>query len=496
MSTYDKLFILDIRQRLSQEKIEQLKNPKLISSNTKVSNIIGFKNSRATFIQLTDDVYAAPPGTYFRDLTARSKIIIRGHGGTGLHKVSSDEFTIAGKMHNTTTENLVKKIEDLAKEVDVLSNKKNDCEDLVRNLMEGFKKNYDPTIEELYFITLYEESINKGQKKQSLEDKVNSIYRNRFLSDPNNVVQKQQLKQQYIKATSDYDDSKKQYISAITQYNQTISDWKNAIKADPTKTLERSFTADELAEFLWKQIGPIAPENYGQIQKRAAQGQVTKSIVRRLTFQCAMCHGGEAKQGNSPSAAFCDVFRKALSDKGLEANVVGYLASTRFLANQADVNKVEFEYDQMGGGFTQTTKKIGVKSTGVNIEGGTGNNKVIFTLENPRGMSYNLWKGTNFTGNQGPMVDLLAEMQTEIWSAHWANEGKKLFGTKVPDGIVKLRQVLPIDQDLESITPTQLKGIWAQIKDILAAKVATTRWSRKAVTNDIYTEYDNAMKGY
>ena len=30
MSTYDKLFILDIRQRLSQEKIEQLKNPKLI----------------------------------------------------------------------------------------------------------------------------------------------------------------------------------------------------------------------------------------------------------------------------------------------------------------------------------------------------------------------------------------------------------------------------------------------------------------------------------
>ena len=50
--------------------------------------------------------------------------------------------------------------------------------------------------------------------------------------------------------------------------------------------------------------------------------------------------------------------------------------------------------------------------------------------------------------------------------------------------------------NLETITPTQLKGIWAQIKDILAAKVATTKWSRKAVTNDIYTEYDNAMKGY
>ena len=361
----------------------------------------------------------------------------------------------------------------------------------MRNLLEGFKKNYDPTVEELFFISLYEESIKKGQKNQPLEDKVNSIYINRFLSDPNNVVQQQQ----YIKAISDYNDSKKQYISAIDQYNQTISDWENAIKADPTKTLERSFTAPELAEFLWKQIGPIAPENYGQIQKRAAQGQVTKSIVRRLTFQCAMCHGGEAKQGNSPSAAFCDVFRQALSDKGLEANVVGYLASTTFLANQEDVNVEEFEYDPMGG-YTQTTRKIGVKSTGVNIKGGTGNNKVIFTPENPRGMSYNLWKGTYFTGNQGPMVDLLAEMQTEIWSAHWANEGKKLFGTKVPDGIVKLRQVLLIDQDLENITPTQLKGIWAQIKDILAAKVATTKWSRKAVTNDIYTEYDNAMKGY
>ena len=495
MSTYDKLFILDIRQRLSQEKIEELKNPKLISSNTKVSNIIGFKNSRATFIQLTDDVYAAPPRTYFRDLTARSKIIIRGHGGTGSHKVSSDEFTIAGKMHETRTGNLVKKVQDLAKEVDALSIKKNHCEDLVRNLLEGFKKNYDPTIEELYFITLYEESINKGQEKKYLEGKVNSIYINRFLSDPNNVVQQQQLKQQYFKAISDYDDSEKKYISTFDQYKQTISDWKNAIKADPTKTLERSFTAVELAEFLWKQIGPIAPENYGQIQKRAAQGQVTKSIVRRLTFQCAMCHGGEAKQGNSPSAAFCDVFRQALSVKGLEANVVGYLASTRFLANEADVNQVGFEYDQMGVP-TLTTTKIGVKSTGVNIEGGTGNNKVIFTPENPRGMSYNLWKGTYFTGNQGPMVDLLAEMQTEIWSAHWANEGKKLFGTKVPDGIVKLRQVLLEKQDLENITPTLLKGIWAQIKDILAAKVATTKWSRKAVTNDIYTEYDNAMKGY
>ena len=124
MSTYDKLFILDIRQRLSQEKIEQLKIPKLISSNTNVSNIIGFKNSRATFIQLTDDVYAAPPRTYFRDLTARSKIIIRGHGGTGSHKVSSDVFTIAGKMHETRTEILFKKVQDLAKEADVLSNKK------------------------------------------------------------------------------------------------------------------------------------------------------------------------------------------------------------------------------------------------------------------------------------------------------------------------------------------------------------------------------------
>jgi len=96
------------------------------------------------------------------------------------------------------------------------------------------------------------------------------------------------------------------------------------------------------------------------------------------------------------------------------------------------------------------------------------------------------------------MVDLLSEMQTEIWSAHWQNEGKTIFGSKVPDGIVRLRGLLPKEGalKLEEIDPQRVKQIWNSIKEVLANKVGTNNFFRKAVTADIYQQYYDAMKGY
>ena len=219
-----------------------------------------------------------------------------------------------------------------------------------------------------------------------------------------------------------------------------------------------------------------------------------------------MCHGGEAK-GDSP--AFCSLLRERLAEKGLEVNVIGYLISTSFLLNSEQVTEQQLTFHHGQPEFEYVF--IGYKSTGMNVaskfknksteDGKPGidqSTKIIFNADYPTGRDYNIWKGENFTGNQGPMVDLLSEMQTEIWSAHWQNEGKTIFGSKVPDGIVRLRGLLPKEEalKLEEIDPQRVKQIWNSIKEVLANKVGTNNRFRKAVTADIYQQYYDAMKGY
>ena len=102
MITHDKLYILDVRQNLSQQAIDDLKRNKIISKSTKIDKIVEFKKfnrSDTTYIQLTDEILTSADNSVFKNLTHLSKIIIRGHGNAGLDTVSSDEYSKKGKQH-------------------------------------------------------------------------------------------------------------------------------------------------------------------------------------------------------------------------------------------------------------------------------------------------------------------------------------------------------------------------------------------------------------
>ena len=92
MSTYDKLYVLDFRQNLSQEAIDEFTKNKIIRNRVLVENVRKFKQLDSTWIQLTDATLNLPEKSVFNNLTHLSKIIIRGHGNAGLSFIESDEF--------------------------------------------------------------------------------------------------------------------------------------------------------------------------------------------------------------------------------------------------------------------------------------------------------------------------------------------------------------------------------------------------------------------
>lgn len=481
MSTYDKLYVLDFRQNLSQEAIDEFTKKKIIRNRVLVDNVRKFKQLDSTWIQLTDATLNLPEKSVFNNLTHLSKIIIRGHGNAGLSFIESDEFGTEHIIQTNALKQYYKsvnlRLEAVEKELNVLRSSIDEFDQQLQTLQEKratrrlqLEKNQIASDAEI--LDLYEQTKKKTIQIKDLIAKYNG-------KKPEGVTTQEEIKE---------------------------IDRLNSLKENTTST-KKQLTVDQLAAFLFKQIQIIPPVTLGVINKSPLSiGEKRKGIKRRLTIQCAMCHGGEAK-GDSP--AFCSLLRERLAEKGLEVNVIGYLISTSFLLNKEQVTEQQFTLRH---GLPEPVDVfIGYKSTGMNVaskfknksteDGKPGidqSTKIIFNAEHPAGQDYNLWKGENFTGNQGPMVDLLSEMQTEIWSAHWQNEGKTIFGSKVPDGIVRLRGLLPKEEalKLEEIDPQRVKQIWNSIKEVLVNKVGTNNRFRKAVTADIYQQYYDAMKGY
>jgi hypothetical protein len=528
MITHDKLYILDFRQNLSQQAIDDLIRNRIISRTTKIDRILEFKEfnrSDTTYIQLTDEILTSADNSVFTNLTHLSKIIIRGHGNAGLDFVASDEYSYKGKQH--------------AKEQAVCNEKLVKIYDELTILKQQIKVRQDEIVKEYedssIIVDLYNKTTLIDYEKELISLKAqrevrrNQIPLSRHAKDQSLISltnQTNKIFPAYKQLREEMKQSKLAYLESdpvlkkleqdrrtkdiesntlVAEWERLDVDWLGS--ADKKNTTEKTLKVEELAVFLKKQIPTMQAETLGAIKKRQTQNETTKGIVRRLTIQCAMCHGGEAK-ANSP--AFCQLLRDKLAELGLEVNVIGYLISTRFLHKSDQLFRQQVT-QSLDGSFASISIPIGYKSTGVNVEskfkdkstadGKPGvdiSTKIIFNAENPKGADYNIWKGQNFTGNQGPMVDLLAEMQAEIWSDHWNNEGKGFFGSKLPDGIVKLRRLLPetSNLNLEDIDSQGVKKIWNSIKEVLADKVGAAKWSRKAVTADIYLEYHNAMKGY
>ena len=481
MSTYDKLYVLDFRQNLSQEVIDEFTKNKIIINRVLVENVRKFKQLDSTWIQLTDATLNLPEKSVFNNLTHLSKIIIRGHGNAGLSFIESDEFGTEHIIQTNALKQYYKsvnlRLEAVKKELNVLRSSIDEFDQQLQTLQEKratrrlqLEKNQIASDAEI--LDLYEQTDKKTIQINDLIEKYNG-------KSPEGVVTQQELKE-------------------LDRLNSLIEN---------TTSTKKQLTVDQLAAFLFKQIQIIPPVTIGVINKSPLSiGEKTKGIKRRLTIQCAMCHGGEAKDD---SPAFCSLLRERLAEKGLEVNVIGYLISTSFLLNTEQVTEQQPTFYR--GQLEYVDVFIGYKSTGMNVaskfkdkstEDGTPgidqSTKIIFNAEHPTGQDYNVWKGENFTGYQGPMVDLLSEMQTEIWSAHWQNEGKTIFGSKVPDGIVRLRGLLPKKEalKLEEIDSQRVKQIWNSIKEVLANKVRTNNFFRKAVTADIYQQYYDAMKGY
>ena len=482
MSTYDKLYVLDFRQNLSQEAIDEFTKNKIIRNRVLVENVRKFKQLDSTWIQLTDATLNLPEKSVFNNLTHLSKIIIRGHGNAGLSFIESDEFGTEHIIQTNALKQYYKsvnlRLEAVKKELNVLRSSIDELAQQLQTLQEKrairrlqIKKNQHASDAEI--LDLYEQTKKKTIERNDLREKYKG-------KSPEGVVTQQELKE-------------------LDRLNSLIEN---------TTSTKKQLTVDQLAAFLFKQIQIIPPVTIGVINKSPLSiGEKTKGIKRRLTIQCAMCHGGEAKDD---SPAFCSLLRENLAEKGLEVNVIGYLISTGFMINSKAVSESQLITFHNGQPVFES-RFVGYKSTGMNVESKFKNKstedgkpgidqstKIIFNADYPTGRDYNIWKGENFTGNQGPMVDLLSEMQTEIWSAHWQNEGKTIFGSKVPDGIVRLRGLLPKEEalKLEEIDPQRVKQIWNSIKEVLANKVRTNNFFRKAVTADIYQQYYDAMKGY